>query len=305
MAMDVTTEEKTAKVMGGHIMGKEIKKANGGHQSPFERIKQTTDAGDEFWSSRDFAGVLGYENYRNFEGVIEKARLACLNSGNRIEDHFVDVDQMVVIGSKAERSVKTTHMSRYACYLAIQNADPKKENVALGQTYFAIQTRRQELADEHIEEERRILLREEMRHHNIRLAGAAKGAGVIKPRDYAVFQNHGYMGLYGGLKQEDIHRRKCLKKSQKILDHMGSTELAANLFRATQAEEKLRRDGVVGKDAANLTHRKVGEKVRKTIEELGGTMPEDLPTVESIKKIETKKRKQIVTASTPELEEAK
>ena len=174
-----------------------------------------------------------------------------------------------------------------------------KDIVAHGQTYFAIQTRRQELADEHVEEERRLLLREEMRRHNVQLADAAKDAGVIESIDYAVFQNHGYMGLYGGLKQEDIHRRKCLKKSQKILDHMGSTELAANLFRATQAEEKLRRDEVKGKDAANRTHRQVGEKVRQTIQELGGTMPEDLPKAESIKKIETKQRKQLGKAETP------
>jgi DNA-damage-inducible protein D len=232
-------------------MAKEIEKTAGGHLSPFERIKRINDAGTEFWSSRQFAGVLGYGDYRNFEGVIEKAKLSCFNSGHRIEDHFVDVTEMVTIGSGAERAVKTVLLSRYACYLAIQNADPKKEIVAHGQTYFAIQTRRQELADEHIEEDRRLLLREEIRRHNERLADAAKNAGVIEPIDYAIFQNHGYMGLYGGLKQEDIHRRKGLKKSQKILDHMGSTELAANLFRATQAEEKLRRDEVKGRDAAN------------------------------------------------------
>lgn len=279
-------------------MSKKIEKATGDdRRSPFEQIKRTNDAGIEFWSSRDFAGVLGYENYRNFEGVIEKAKLSCFNSGYRIEDHFVDVNEMVIIGSRAERPIKTTRMSRYACYLTIQNADPKKEIVAHGQTYFAIQTRRQELADENIEEERRLVLREEMRRHNVQLMDAASGCGVIEPRDYAIFQNHGYMGLYGGLKQDDIHQRKGLKKSQKILDHMGSTELAANLFRATQAEEKLRRDDVKGKNAANLTHHKVGEKVRKTIQELGGTMPEDLPTVESIKKIETKKHKQISTTN--------
>jgi DNA-damage-inducible protein D len=280
-------------------MAKGIAKTTGGHASPFERIKRTNQAGMEFWSSREFAGILGYGDYRNFEGVIEKAKMACFNSGHRLEDHFVDVTEMVVIGSGAERPVKTILLSRYACYLAIQNADPNKEIVAQGQTYFAIQTRRQELADESVEDERRVLLREEIRRHSVQLANAAKDAGVIEPIDYAIFQNHGYMGLYGGLKQEDIHRRKGLKKSQKILDHMGSTELAANLFRATQAEEKLRREEVRGKDDANRTHREVGAKVRQTIRELGGTMPEKLPVAESIRKIEAKQRKQLGKAETP------
>ncbi len=279
-------------------MAKKIVKTTGGHISPFERIKRTNDAGMEFWSSRDFSEILGYGDYRNFEGVIEKAKMACFNSGHRLDDHFVDVTEMIEIGKGGQRPVKTVLLSRYACYLAIQNAAPSKEIVAQGQTYFAIQTRRQELTDEHIEENRRLLLRDEMRRHNAQLADAAKDAGVIEPRDYAIFQNHGYMGLYGGLKQDDIHRRKGLKKSQKILDHMGSTELAANLFRATQAEEKLRRDVVKGKDAANRTHREVGAKVRQTIRELGGTMPEELPVVDSIKKIATKQRKQLGKAET-------
>lgn len=276
-------------------MTDEIRKA-GGHVSPFERIKRTNDAGNEFWESRDLAEVLEYAQYRNFEAVIEKAKLACFNSGHRIEDHFADVSKMVGIGSGARREVKVTLLSRYACYLVIQNADPGKEIVAQGQTYFAVQTRRQELTDERIEDERRLVLREEMRRHNAQLADAAKGAGVVEPIDYAIFQNHGYMGLYGGLQQSDIHRRKGLKKSQKILDHMGSTELAANLFRATQAEEKLRREQVRGKDAANRTHREVGAKVRQTIKDLGGTMPEDLPVADSVMKIESRKRKELSKA---------
>jgi DNA-damage-inducible protein D len=280
-------------------MGNEIENTAGDRLSPFERIKRTNDAGTEFWSSREFAGVLGYGDYRNFEGVVEKAKMACFNSGHRIEDHFGDVTDMIEIGKGGQRPVKTVLLSRYACYLAIQNADPKKGIVAHGQTYFATQTRRQELADEGIEEDRRVLLREEMRRHNVQLAGAAREAGVVEPIDYAIFQNHGYMGLYGGLKQEDIHRRKGLKKSQRILDHMGSTELAANLFRATQAEEKLRRDQVKGKDAANRTHRQVGAKVRQTIQELGGTMPEELPAAESIRKIEAKQRKRLGKSQTP------
>jgi DNA-damage-inducible protein D len=280
-------------------MAKEMAKTTSGHAVPFDRIRKVNEAGNEYWESRDLAEVLDYTQYRNFEAVIEKAKLACFNSGHRIDDHFADVSKMVEIGSGAAREIKVTLLSRYACYLIIQNADPNKEIVAHGQTYFAIQTRRQELADGRIEDEQRVMLRGEIRRHNVQLADAAKYAGVIKPIDYAIFQNHGYMGLYGGLKQEDIHRRKSLKKSQKILDHMGSTELAANLFRATQAEEKLRRDEIKGKDAANRTHRQVGAKVRQTIRELGGTMPEELPVVESIKKIETQQRKQLGTTETP------
>ncbi|MES2657349.1 MAG: DNA damage-inducible protein D [Verrucomicrobiota bacterium] len=258
---------------------------------PFEHIRQTNPAGNEFWSSRDFAKVLGYSDYRNFQSVIESARTACLNSGQRVEDHFGEVTEMVEIGSGAQRKLKTVMMSRYACYLFIQNADPAKEIVAQGQTYFAIQTRRQELGDEELEEQRRLAIRSDLRTHNSQLADAAKDAGVIESRDYAIFQNHGYMGLYGGLDARGIHTRKGLKKSEQILDHMGSTELAANLFRATQAEDKLRREKITGKDKANNAHREVGAKVRQTIQELGGTMPEELPSAESIKKLETKVRK--------------
>jgi len=260
--------------------------------SPFERIRRTNAGGAEYWSSRDFAQVLGYSDYRNFEQVIKKARTACFNSGQRIEDHFVEITEMVSIGSKAQRPLKTVLLSRYACYLIVQNADPSKEIVALGQTYFAIQTRRQELTDEATEEERRLLLREEMKLHNVRLASTARSAGVVEPKDYAIFQDHGYKGLYGGLTSRDIHNRRGLKKSQQILDHMGSTELAANLFRATQTEEKLRRDRIAGKEHANRTHYEVGAKVRKTIQELGGTMPENLPPAESIKKLASRKRKE-------------
>ena len=159
--------------------------------TPFEAIRRTNPAGDEFWSSRDFAKVLGYVNYRRFEAVITKAKTACFNSGQRVEDHFVGSDQMVEIGSGAQRPLKTVMMSRYACYLVIQNADPAKEIVAQGQTYFAIQTRRQELSDAEVEEQRRLAIRSELRTHNSQLADAAKDAGVIEPRDYAIFQNHG------------------------------------------------------------------------------------------------------------------
>lgn len=286
----------TKPAMSKKIM-KEISK---GHTSPFEQIRRTNDAGNEYWSSRNFAKVLDYSDYRNFEQVIEKARTACFNSGQRIDDHFVDVTDMIEVGKGAKRPAKSVYLSRYACYLIVQNADPGKEIVALGQTYFAVQTRKQELTEQAIEDERRLLLREEMRLHNVKLADAAKDAGVIEPKDYAIFQNHGYMGLYGGLKAQDIHRRKSLKKSQQILDHMGSTELAANLFRATQAEEKLRREKITGKAKANKAHEEVGAKVRQTIKELGGTMPENLPTVDSIKKLEGKPKTMITQRSPKE-----
>ena len=259
--------------------------------TPFEAIRRTNPAGNEFWASRDFAKVLGYADYRNFQTVIESARTACFNSGQRVEDHFVEVTEMIEIGKGGQRAVATVMMSRYACYLVIQNADPAKEIVAQGQTYFAIQTRRQELGDEEVETQRRLTIRSELRTHNSQLADAAKDAGVIEPRDYAIFQNHGYIGLYGGLNAQDIHRHKGLKKGQQILDHMGSTELAANLFRATQAEEKLRREKIIGKTKANAAHREVGAKVRQTIKELGGTMPEALPPAESIKKLETRQKR--------------
>jgi DNA-damage-inducible protein D len=270
-------------------MTKDIQKSG---LTVFEQIRRTDENGFEFWSAREMAKVLEYSEYRHFIPVIERAKEACENSGYKMENHFEDILEMVPIGSTAERQVESVKLSRYACYLIVQNADPTKEVVALGQTYFAVQTRLQEIKqmDEYnrlsTEDEKRLFLRNEMAKHNTQLAAAAKDAGVIEPVDYAIFQNHGYMGLYGGLDAKAIHRRKGLTKSQQILDHMGSTELAANLFRATQTEEKLRRENIKGKTKANKTHYEVGKKVRKTIEELGGTMPENLPVADSIKKIE-------------------
>jgi len=248
----------------------------------FERIKRVNQAGAEFWSSRDFAQVLRYTDYRNFEAVIEKARTACFNSGQRVEDHFVEINEMIEIGKGGQRPVKTVMLSRYAGYLVIQNADPTKATVALGQTYFAVQTRRQELADDQAlqEDQKRLLLRAEMKKHNKNLAGVAKQSGVVLPLDYAIFMDHGYRGLYGGLGMRDIHERKRLKRKEHILDHMGSLELAANLFRTTQAEDKLRRENVRNKVHANRIHEAVGRTVRRTIHELGGTMPENLPIAE-------------------------
>lgn len=265
----------------------------------FENIKKIDENGVEYWSSRDLAKILEYADYRNFITVINKAKEACLNSGNEVLDHFGDITEMVIIGSGAQRPIDTIKLTRYACYLTVQNADPNKTIVAQAQTYFAIQTRIAEVQqmEEYnrlsTEEEKRLFLREEMAKHNSQLADAAKDAGVIESRDYAIFQNYGYKGLYGGLGAQEIHERKGLKKSQKILDHMGSTELAANLFRATQTEEKLRRENIKGKIKANQTHYEVGKKVRQTIKELGGTMPEDLPVADSIKSVEAKQRKML------------
>ena len=265
--------------------------------SLFEQIRRVNAEGAEFWSARDLAKVLGYTDYRNFVKVIRKAEVACENSGQLAADHFVEANEMVGIGSGAKRKVKDVYMSRYACYLVVQNADPAKEIVALGQTYFAVQTRRQEQADELAgltEEQKRLYLRGQLASHNKQLADAAYQAGVVQAMDFAIFQDHGYQGLYGGLRARDIHSHKGLKKSQQILDHMGSEELAANLFRATQTEAKLRREQIQGKENANHTHYEVGRKVRQTIAELGGTMPEELPTPpESIKQLQRKEQKRL------------
>ena len=265
------------------------------NESIFETIKHVNENGQEYWSARELQSVLQYAKWENFEKVIDKAKDACANSGNDVSDHFPDVRKMVSVGSGAEREVRDILLSRYACYLIVQNGDPRKQVIALGQTYFAVKTRQQELIkgyDKLDEEQKRLAIRNEIREHNKSLAEAARNAGVVQPMDFAIFQNKGYQGLYGGLGMKDIHAKKQLKKSQKILDHMGSTELAANLFRATQTDEKLRRDQINNKEDANDVHFEVGKKVRETMKELGGTMPEDLPVPEkSIKKIESEQKK--------------
>lgn len=264
-------------------------------EKTFENIKHINEYGEEFWYARELQPVLEYVQWRRFNDVIERAKIACENSGQTISDHFASVGKMVEIGSGAERKIDDIMLSRYACYLIVMNGDPKKEIIAVGQTYFAVKTRQQEIIDNFdilTEEQRRLAIRNEMIKHNKLLADAANKAGVVEPLDYAIFQNYGYKGLYGGMDMKAIHKHKGLKKSQKILDHMGSTELAANLFRATQTEEKLRRESIQGKENANKTHYEVGVKVRKTIKELGGTMPEDLPTPDkSIKEIEREMEK--------------
>ena len=264
-------------------------------EQTFESIKHINEYGQEFWYARELARVLEYKDFRNFEQSIFKAMDACKNSGYDIADHFGDATEMVEIGLGAQRGFPSYTLSRYACYLTVMNGDPRKEVIAVGQTYFAVKTRQQELVenyDQLSEDQKRLAIRHEMTEHNKSLADAAKMAGVETPQEYAIFQNYGYMGLYGGLKAADIKARKGLKKNQNILDHMGSTELAANLFRATQTDEKLRRENIHGKAAANRTHLEVGKKVRQTIKDLGGTMPEDLPTPEkSIKQLEREREK--------------
>ena len=251
----------------------------------FEKIKRINEYGQEYWRARDLYKLLGYTEYGKFLPTIERAKTACQKSGQDVADHFAGVSDMVNIGSGAERPVQDYNLSRYACYLIAQNGDSRKEEIALAQTYFVIQTRRQEVRDLEIEDAKRVFLRDEMKVHNKNLCTAAKNAGVI---NYGNFQDYGYAGLYGGLRQKDIHQKKQLKKGEAILDHMGSEELAANLFRATQTEAKLRRENIQGETKANFTHYDVGKKVRQTIEELGGTMPEKLSTPENIK--ESKKR---------------
>jgi len=258
-------------------------------ENQFETIKRLDDDGVEFWSSRDLAKALEYTDYRNFMTVVRKAKVACENSGEVIHNHFVEANEMVEIGSGAEKNVETVFLSRYACYLIVQNSDPTKVAVAKGQTYFAIQTHRQEKADNLVEDNKRVFLREEIKKHNSSLTKTAKSAGV---QNYAIFQNAGYKGLYGGLTMQDIHKRKRLSKSQQILDHMNSEELAANLFRATQTDAKIRRENIKGESNANLAHFEVGQKVRNTIRNIGGTMPEDLPVAEGIGKAKTRINKE-------------
>jgi DNA-damage-inducible protein D len=286
-------------------MGSDNEDSRVPHTSPFEAIREVAEDGSEYWNARELAKILGYTQYNKFTNAITKAEEACKNSGQTVSDHFTHVSEMVTIGSGAKRKFDTVFLSRYACYLIVQNADPSKPIVALGQTYFAVQTRRQELTDELAalpEDQLRLLRRSQMNIYNNQLAQAAQNAGVIEPIDFVIFTDHGYKGLYGGLGAKDIHARKGLKKSQEILDYMVSDELAANIFRASQTKQKLEREQVQGKEKANQTHFEVGKKVRQTIEELGGTLPENLPTpTESIQQLQRKEQKLLEERSQPSL----
>lgn len=269
----------------------------------FESIKHIRENGCEFWYARELAEVLEYVQWRNFQKVIDRAVIACKNSGFEVSDHFAEVSKMVEIGSLTQRKLKDYELTRYACYLIVQNGDPRKEIIALGQTYFAIQTRRQEVQDafnQLDENNKRLVVRGNIKQWNQLLAEAAHNAGVISDEEFAIFQNAGYMGLYGGMTVSDIHEKKGLKKNEKILDYMGSTELIANLFRISQTEEKLKRDEVSKVEAANNTHYEVAEKIRRAIIEMGATLPEDLPVPgksiqiierEEIRKLKDSKKK--------------
>lgn len=263
----------------------------------FESIKHTDDKGSEFWYARDLAPMLKYSQWRNFARVIDKAMLACKNSGFNTDECFAEVSKTSKMPNGGTKLVVDFILTRYACYLIVQNGDPRKEVIALGQTYFAIQTRRQEVADffnQLDEDNKRLVVRGDVKQWNQMLAEAAHNAGVITNEEYATFQNAGYMGLYGGLSVSGIHEKKSLKKGDKILDFMSSTELIANLFRISQTEEKLKKDKISTADAANEAHYVVGNEVRSTIERVGGTLPEDMPTPpRSITEIEREQIKRL------------
>jgi len=248
-------------------------------QKTFENIKKINEHWQEYWSARDLYKILEYSEYRFFLPVIEKAKIACKKSWQEVSDHFEDVHDMIEIWKWAQRKIDNILLSRYACYLLIQNADPNKEIVALGQTYFTIQTRKQEVSQQHLEDQKRIHLRSEMSQHNKQLFKTAKEAWVY---DYANFYDYGYLGLYG-LRKKQIIEKKWLTTKDNILDHMNSEELAANLFRATQAEAKIKRENIQWQDKASKAHYDVWTTIRKTIKDLWGTMPENIPSVEHIK----------------------
>ena len=276
-------------------MSKEMEKA---YHKRFEEIKHTDETGIEFWYARELMPILQYSNWQNFEKIINKAKISCENSKINELDHFTGINKMVQIGSGAERKQQDYKLTRYACYLIAQNGDSRKDIIALAQTYFAIQTRKQEISEkeyyELTEDEKRFYQRDLTRKGNYSLNQAAKKAGV---KNFDKFHNAGYKGLYNGETADDIAKRKGLRYREDILDNMGSDELIANLFRISQTEQKLRRDKTNSEKEANKSHYTIGKNIREVIAKNGGTMPEDLPTPEkSLKQLE-KEKKQIIKKS--------
>ena len=263
----------------------------------FEDIKHIDENGIEYWYARELQRVLDYKEWRKFEGVVQRAMKACKSSDINILDHFVGIDKMVRIGSGAERMQKDYKLTRYACYLIAQNGDPRKEVIALAQTYFAIQTRKQEINEKEYslltEDEKRFYQRNLTRKGNYLLNQIAKNSGV---KNFDKFHNSGYKGLYNGETADDIAKRKGLRYREDILDNMGSEELAANLFRITQTESKLKRDNISTEKEANNTHYNIGKNIREVIAKNGGTMPEDLPTPKkSLKQLEKENKKSLTS----------
>lgn len=261
----------------------------------FEDIKHIDENGVEVWYARELMPILQYSNWQNFEKIIDKAKISCQNSDISVLDHFTDVNKMVQIGSGAYRKQIDYKLTRYACYLIAQNGDSRKKAIALAQTYFAVQTRKQEITRQEYEQlsedEKRLYTRQNVKDKNKYLFDTAKSAGV---KNYGKFNNYGYRGLYNGETAKDIANRKGISDKEDILDYMSSTELAANLFRITQTDEVLKNKNINNEDDACITHHKVGQAVRQTIKKIGGTMPEELPTpTKSAKQIEKEKNKEI------------
>ncbi len=257
-----------------------------GPHKDFESIKKVDENGIEFWEARELMPLLGYEHWQKAEDVIARAARACVNSGQIADDHFNRTVKMAAIGANLAREIKDYKLDRYACYLIAQNGDPNKPAIAQAQTYFAMQTRRQEIFEGLSDGEKRLVIRGEVSNWNKTLFKTAKGAGVS---NFGLFNDAGYKGLYG-MPLSDIEQKKGIKKGE-LLDRAGSTELAANLFRITQTEDKLKKEKIQGQQAASRTHFAVGEKVRKTIEEIGGILPEHLPPEKHIKQVKKEVKK--------------
>lgn len=271
-------------------------------QLQLEKTKRTQEkSGVEYWRARDLVAVLGYAEWENFQAAIARAMAACESSGVTISQQFRETTKLVMTGSGAKRNLIDYFLTRYACYLIVMNADSSKPEIGFAQTYFAIQTRRQEIADSLTDDEKRLQLRERVKDANRKLAGVAQKAGVQR---FGIFNDAGYKGLYAGLGVRDIKRKKGIAESDDLLDCSGRTELAANEFRITQTEQKLVRELIRGEQAATNTHYEVGSAVRRTIVQIGGTMPEDLPTQPSIKKLGQKSKKALA-ASKPSVDPPK